>query len=154
MVSSGYNDGSRSSATKVKAPITTKNRMSPFTSHTRPRVRASKTEITGELLQQIVEQLTTAVASPSENQHTWSRLEDPHQFCPIRRTKHPLAHCRTFKAKTLQSRLILLNQWKICTRCAPTTNHSAKECQPKLCSQGDSTRHCSALHHASCATLD
>jgi len=155
MVSSGYYDGSCSSATKVRAPFTMKNRISAFTSDTRPRVRVSKTEVTGELLPQIVGQLTTTVASPSEKQHTLHRMEDLQQFCPIHRTKHPLAHCRIFKAKTLQSRLILINQWKICSRCTLSTNHSAKECQVTLrCSHCDSTCHCSALQDDSCAILD
>ena len=101
MVSTGYDDGSHSSATKVKAPLATKNRTSAFTCDTRPWVRVSKTEVTGELLPQIVEQQTAAVVSPSENQHTRHRMEDAQQFCHHHRTKHPLAHCRTFKAKTL-----------------------------------------------------
>ena len=74
MVSSGYDDGSCYAATKMKALLTTKNRMYAFTGDTRQKVRVSRTEVTGDLLPQIVEHPTTAVASPSENQHTHRRM--------------------------------------------------------------------------------
>ena len=62
---------------------------------------------------------------------------------------HPL-QCTERKKHPTTSRLKLLNQFKICT-----TNHSAKECQVKLChSHCDSTRHCSILLGASCASIN
>ena len=154
----------------MKTPLTIKNRISAFTSGTHPRVRVSKTEVTGEFMPQIVEQPTTAVVSPSENQHTRHRMEEISTLLKIsilivewnqrtrRRMEGPnilLRIGQNSKQKTLQSRLILLDQWKIGTRCVLSTNHSAKECQVKLrCSHCDSTRHCSALNDASCDTLE
>ncbi|XP_059802219.1 uncharacterized protein LOC132378919 [Hypanus sabinus] len=72
---------------------------------------------------------------------------DPRKNCPLHNKPHPLRKCRTFREKSLEERMALLKEKRICFKCCSSTSHFARECMIAMkCPECNSTNHNGAMH--------